>query len=128
MNWRDIIDTAVIHAERSVYLFLALSAVFTPLYGIVGEPWFLLLPSQITASAFLGLLAFSYLRRLFEEERPGKRTFTVILPSYSALLGVFVPLFSLTSISLAVISTVLGIILCLKLYSAAREYDVIMKV
>jgi len=44
------------------------------------------------------------------------------------LLGVFVPLLNSTPASLVMISTVLGVILSLKLYSAVREYEVIMKV
>ncbi|MEM0335067.1 MAG: hypothetical protein QXT33_01475 [Thermofilum sp.] len=128
MNWRDAVDTAVIHAERSTYLLLALSVILIPIYGVTGEPQFLLLPSQLTASAFVGLLAYSYLKRFFEEQQPGRRAFAAIIPSYSALLGVFVPLLNSTPASLVMISTVLGVILSLKLYSAVREYEVIMKV
>lgn len=128
MNWRDLIDVAVIHAERSTHLLLALVAVFVPVYGILGEPWLLLLPLQLTSATFIGLLAYSYLKTLFKKYPPDKRALAILLPSYSTLLGVFASLFnSIPVVSPSAISVILGSIFCLKLYSALRDYDVIMQ-
>lgn len=128
MYWRDLIDVAVVYAERSTYMLIALFAILIPLYGLWNEPWILLLPLQITSVFFITLVAYSYLKRLLEESSSSKRGLIILFPSYSTLLSVLVPLLNnIPVISSAIMSAVLCIILCLKLYSELREYDVIMR-
>lgn len=127
MSWRDILDLAAIQAERSIYVMLALSPLCILLGTLMGIPSAAVLPFQAGSAFFVSMLTYSALRRGLVRVRGRRSLALVLIPSYSTLLGTLVPLFNGISVLSAVLtSAVILLILFLKVYSALREYYVLM--
>jgi len=128
MDLRDLVEVAVAHANRCVYMFLALSSACVAAYGLVGDPRLLLLSPQLTSALFVALLSYSYLKRLLGDRPSRGRVLAILVPSSSSLFGIFSAIWGVAlAVSSAVTSAVLAVILGLSLYSALRDYDVVMR-
>jgi hypothetical protein len=127
MIWRDLLDLAVLQAERSTYVLLGLSPLCILLGALLGNPSAVLLPFQAASAFFISSLTYSALKKGLVKVRGRRGLALVLLPSYSTLLGTLVPLFSgVTVLSAALTSSLLLLILSLRVYSALREYYVLM--
>lgn len=118
---------AVVQAERSTYVLLGLSPLCILLAALLGNASVLLLPFQAVSAFFISALAYSVLKKGLVKVRGRRGLALVLIPSYSTLVGTLVPLFNGASMFSAVItSAVLALILSLKVYSALREYYVLI--
>uniref|UniRef100_A0A7C4B9V3 Uncharacterized protein n=1 Tax=Thermofilum pendens TaxID=2269 RepID=A0A7C4B9V3_THEPE len=96
--------------------------------GILLEnPLVLLLPFQAASAFFISALIYSVLRKGLAKTQGRRGLVLMLIPSYSTLLGTLVPLFNGASVlSAALVSATFASILFLKVYSALREYYVLM--